>query len=139
MNLGFPTAVSKTPAQNEVMTQLHELSHNYAWTWNKASETLFETLSPQHWRTERNPIKMIRELSQEQITAHRDTIATCHAKLQETLKGVRFENIQKENADTKQANNGEKKQETAVAETKNLEQGKQTTNEPIKDNGKETK
>ena len=50
-----------------------------------------------------------------------------------------FKNIQKENADTKQANNGEKKQETAVAETKNLEQGKQTTNEPIKDNGKETK
>ena len=96
MNLGFPTAVSKTPAQNEVTTQLHELAQNYAWTWNKASEALFETLSPQHWRTERNPIKMIRELSQEHITAHRDTIATCHAKLRETLHGVHFENIQKE-------------------------------------------
>ena len=94
MNLGFPTAVSKTPAQNEVTTQLHELAQNYAWTWNKASEALFETLSPQYWRTERNPIKMIRELSQEQISVHRDTIATCHAKLRETLHGVHFESIQ---------------------------------------------
>ena len=50
-----------------------------------------------------------------------------------------FKNIQKENTDTKQANNEEKKEETAVIETKNLEQGKQNTNEPIKDNGKETK
>ena len=48
-------------------------------------------------------------------------------------------NIQKENTDTKKANNEEKKEETAVIETKNLEQGKQNTNEPIKDNGKETK
>ena len=48
-------------------------------------------------------------------------------------------NIQKENIDTKQVNNEEKKEETAVTETKNLEQGKQNTNEPLKDNGKETK
>ena len=50
-----------------------------------------------------------------------------------------FKNIQKENKDTKQANNEEKKEETAVTETKNLEQAKQNTNEPLKDNGKETK
>ena len=50
-----------------------------------------------------------------------------------------FKNIQKENIDTKQDNNEEKKEETAVTETKNLEQGKQNTNEPLKDNGKETK
>ena len=50
-----------------------------------------------------------------------------------------FKNIQKENIDTKQINNEEKKEETAVTETKNLEQGKQNTNEPLKDNGKETK
>ena len=48
-------------------------------------------------------------------------------------------NIQKENTDTKQANNEEKKEEKAVIEPKNLEQGKQNTNEPLKDNGKETK
>mgnify|MGYP001353357127 FL=1 len=48
-------------------------------------------------------------------------------------------NIQKENTDTKQANDEEKKEETAVIETKNLDQGKQNTNEPLKDNGKETK
>jgi large subunit ribosomal protein L3 len=48
-------------------------------------------------------------------------------------------NIQKENIDTKQVNNEEKKEETAVTETKNLEQGKQNTNEPVKDEGKETK
>ena len=48
-------------------------------------------------------------------------------------------NIQKENTDTKKANNEEKKEETAVIETKNLDQGKQNTNEPLKDNGKETK
>ena len=50
-----------------------------------------------------------------------------------------LKNIQKENIDTKQANNKEKKEETAVTETKNLEQGKQNTNELLKDNGKETK
>ena len=50
-----------------------------------------------------------------------------------------FKNIQKENTSKKQANNEEKKEETAVIETKNLEQGKQNTNEPLKDNGKETK
>ena len=50
-----------------------------------------------------------------------------------------FKNIQKENKDTKQANNEEKKEETAVTETKNLEQAKQNTNEPLEDNGKETK
>ena len=50
-----------------------------------------------------------------------------------------FKNIQKENTDTKQANNEEKKEETAVTETKNLDQGKLNTNEPLKDNGKETK
>ena len=50
-----------------------------------------------------------------------------------------FKNIQKENTDTKQANDEEKKEETAVIETKNLDQGKQNTNEPLKDNGKETK
>ena len=50
-----------------------------------------------------------------------------------------FKNTQKENIDTKQANNEEKKEETAVTETKNLEQGKQNTNELLKDNGKETK
>ena len=33
-----------------------------------------------------------------------------------------FKNIQKENIDTKQINNDEKKEETAVTETKNLEQ-----------------
>ena len=48
-------------------------------------------------------------------------------------------NIQMENTDTKQANNEEKKEETAVTETKNLDQGKLNTNEPLKDNGKETK
>ena len=50
-----------------------------------------------------------------------------------------FKNIQMENTDTKQANNEEKKEETAVTETKNLDQGKLNTNEPLKDNGKETK
>lgn len=50
-----------------------------------------------------------------------------------------LKNIQKENIDTKQVNNEEKKEETAVTETKNLEQGKQNTNEPVKDEGKETK
>ena len=50
-----------------------------------------------------------------------------------------FKNIQKENIDTKQDNNKEKKEENAVTETKNLEQGKQNTNELLKDNGKETK
>ena len=50
-----------------------------------------------------------------------------------------FKNIQKENTDTKQANNEERKEETVVTETKNLDQGKQNTNEPLKDNGKETK
>ena len=50
-----------------------------------------------------------------------------------------FKNIQKENTDTKQANNEEKKEETAVTETKNLDQDNQNTNEPLKDNGKETK
>ena len=49
-----------------------------------------------------------------------------------------FKNIQMENTDTKQANNEEKKEETAVTETKNLDQGKLNTNEPLKDNGKET-
>ena len=48
-------------------------------------------------------------------------------------------NIQKENTDTKQANNEEKKEEKGVIEPKNLEQGKQNTNEPVKDEGKETK
>ena len=38
-------------------------------------------------------------------------------------------NIQKENIDTKQINNDEKKEKTAVAETKNLEQDKQAINE----------
>ena len=50
-----------------------------------------------------------------------------------------FKNIQKENTDTKQANNEERKEETVVTETKNLDQGKQNTNEPLKDNKKETK
>ncbi len=50
-----------------------------------------------------------------------------------------LKNIQKENIDTKQVNNEEKKEEIAVTETKNLEQGKQNTNEPLKDKGKETK
>ena len=50
-----------------------------------------------------------------------------------------FKNIQKENKDTKQATNEEKKEETPVIEKKNFEQGKQDTNEAIKDNGKETK
>ena len=50
-----------------------------------------------------------------------------------------FKNIQMENTDTKQANNEEKKEETAVTETKNLDQDNQNTNEPLKDNGKETK
>ena len=50
-----------------------------------------------------------------------------------------FKNIQKENTDTKQANNEEKKEGKAVIKPKNLEQGKQNTNEPLKDNGKETK
>jgi large subunit ribosomal protein L3 len=50
-----------------------------------------------------------------------------------------LKNIQKENIDTKQVNNEEKKEETAVTETKNLEQGKQNTNESVKDEGKETK
>ena len=50
-----------------------------------------------------------------------------------------FKNIQMENTDTKQANNEEKKEETAFTETKNLEQSKQNTNELLKDNGKETK
>ena len=48
-------------------------------------------------------------------------------------------NSQKENIDTKQANNDEKKEEIAVIETKNLEQDKKNTNESIKNNGKETK
>ena len=48
-------------------------------------------------------------------------------------------NSQKENINTKQANNDEKKEETTVTETKNLEQDKENTNEPLKDNGKETK
>ena len=50
-----------------------------------------------------------------------------------------FKNIQKENTDTKQANNEEKKEEKAVIEPKNLEQGEQNTNDPLKDNRKETK
>ena len=50
-----------------------------------------------------------------------------------------LKNIQKENIDTKQVNNEEKNEEIAVTETKNLEQGKQNTNEPLKDKGKETK
>ena len=50
-----------------------------------------------------------------------------------------FKNIQKENTDTKQPTNEEKKEETAVIEKKNLEQGKQDANETLKDNGKETK
>ena len=50
-----------------------------------------------------------------------------------------FKNIQKENTDTKQATNEGQKEETAVIEKKNLEQGKQGANEPLKDNGKETK
>ena len=48
-------------------------------------------------------------------------------------------NNQKEDIDTKKANNDEKKEETADIETKNLEQDKKNTNESIKDNGKETK
>ena len=48
-------------------------------------------------------------------------------------------NIQKENIDTKQINNKEEKEKTAVDETKNLEQEKQATNETPLGNIDETK
>ena len=54
------------------------------------------------------------------------------------IKG-NLENSQKENMNTKQANNVEKKEEKAVIETNNLEQDKKNTNESINDNGRETK
>ncbi len=47
-------------------------------------------------------------------------------------------NRKKENIDTKQTNNDEKKEESAVTEKKNLEQDKQLTNETSQDNGNET-
>ena len=48
-------------------------------------------------------------------------------------------NSQKENINTKPINNDEKKEETAAAETKNVEQDKQDTNEAALGNGNETK
>ena len=48
-------------------------------------------------------------------------------------------NIKNENIDTKKINNGEKKEETGVSETKNLEQTKKATNVTSLGDGSETK
>jgi len=96
MNLGFPVAPPLSNVSRTEWVQANELAHNYAWTWDKSTEALFEKMSPEHWRRERNPIKMLKERQPEQIAAFRSQISHCHEKLQATLNGVHFNVIQKD-------------------------------------------
>ncbi len=55
---------------HKLYTELQKLSQNLWWAWNPEAQTIFQTLSPQLWKTtNHNPAAMLVEISKEEILA----------------------------------------------------------------------
>ncbi|MCS7220594.1 MAG: alpha-glucan family phosphorylase [Anaerolineae bacterium] len=62
--------ISVFPAVPTRLSRLNELAYNLWWSWHPAAQALYRDLDPELWeRVEHNPVKLLRDLSQERLDA----------------------------------------------------------------------